>query len=168
MSMTDDHEAGEKTRPTQLLVSKDSLDSFPWDLGVYDAHCHPTDTLSSLDQLGRMKARVLTVMATRADDQHLVDNSARSQGLPSVSAVDDVKQACCILPSFGWHPWFSHQLYDDAGNTSGQSLIGAMKVEHYMQVVVPSPDEAFIASLPNPRPLSRYLAETKARLEKHP
>lgn len=55
-------------------------DVFPWHLGVYDSHCHPTDTVDKLQTIPDMQARVLIVMATRVEDQDLVATAYKRFG----------------------------------------------------------------------------------------
>ncbi|KAI1341574.1 hypothetical protein F5Y15DRAFT_360894 [Xylariaceae sp. FL0016] len=150
-----------------------SLEPFPWDVGVYDAHCHPTGTMSSMSSISGMRARILTVMSTRLQDQDLVAEAASDQGVnepqtPLHSALQDQAR---IVPSFGWHPWFSYQLYDDLAPNPTYDGTKAGKVAHYDEVLAPSPstkDVAFAEGLPDPRPLSKFIEETKARLERYP
>lgn len=170
-------------------------DSFPWHIGAYDAHCHPTDTMASIASLTSMRTSILTVMATRSQDQDLVAEVAVSHGLDSAMTAlpSDASSggACKIIPAFGWHPWFSHQLYDDsvpeptyspesaenakdeeteeAKDERSRSLLAAAKAVHYRAVLQPPPEnEAFIESLPDPAPLSLFLAATRKRLAAHP
>ena len=134
--------------------------AFPWHLGVYDAHCHPTDTLASLGDIPQMKARVLTIMATRAQDQELVAQAAdRFGGLRSIGLATEERR---VVPSFGWHPWFSHQIYDDTVEARPNKRL------HYMNVIGLKEDDTFLEGLPDPRPLSAFLETTRAYLEKHP
>ncbi|OOQ87076.1 cut9 interacting protein Scn1 [Penicillium brasilianum] len=146
-----------------MSISQDvshNADAFPWDIGVYDAHCHPTDTMASIASIPAMKATTLTIMATRGEDQELVQQTAES-----VNGNNDAAREGRIVPAFGWHPWFSHQILDDTQSDSPQQ-----KDAHYAAVLTPSPSEdpEFIKRLPEPKLLSTLVAETRERLKRFP
>ena len=143
-------------------------EEFPWYLGVYDAHCHPTDSMSHIQEIPKMKARALTIMATRYQDQNLVSQVEAEYGLREAGGDSTLKHretSCRVLPSFGWHPWFSHQLFDDRAESPNPA---PRKDQHYKAVLTPSPGDEFIASLPEPRSLSNYLDQTRKYLEQLP
>lgn len=157
-------------------------EQFPWDLGIFDAHCHPTDTMDSIPSMAKtMKARILTLMATRSQDQPLIAAVAEQHGVSSHDAVNSASASSPqqkVIPSFGWHPWFSHLIYDDSltGDTatldpsaSDQAL---EKRRHYNVVLSPSPkskeDDDFVRQLPTPQPLSSFIAQTRSYLKAHP
>jgi Tat protein secretion system quality control protein TatD with DNase activity len=157
--------------------SKD--EAFPWNLNVYDAHCHPTDVVSSIETIQEMKTRVLTVMATRGQDQDLVTSVADKHSVKSSDPSHWSRQEC-IVPCFGWHPWFSHQMYidedieRDAKAREQGNLTGDAKIAHYQSILQPSRDnpseedrETFL-SLPDPTPFSAFLAETRKHLQLYP
>jgi Tat protein secretion system quality control protein TatD with DNase activity len=96
-----------------------------------------------------MKATTLTIMATRGEDQELVQQTAQSLG-----------NEARVLPCFGWHPWFSHQIVDDTQSAPQD------KEAHYTAVLTPSPDPEFISHLPTPKPLSALISETRGRLQR--
>ncbi|KAL4937197.1 hypothetical protein BDV06DRAFT_78475 [Aspergillus oleicola] len=156
-------------------MSQDTQDEheFPWDIGVFDAHCHPTDTMASIADIPRMKATTLTVMSTRADDQDLVFQSASNLAKDTDLKQGDTER---ILPCFGWHPWFSHQLIDDTtANPNSDSKEekenlseDEVKKAHYSKVLKPPPNDDFISSLPPPKSLSQLLSETRSRLQAFP
>jgi Tat protein secretion system quality control protein TatD with DNase activity len=106
-----------------------------------------------------MKAQILTVMSSRSQDQDLVAHSARTY---PITGTYDIEQPSSkhVIPAFGWHPWFSHQIYDDRNQQSSFDVL-----DHYRTVLTPTPDdEAFIRALPTPIPLSKYLEDTENRL----
>ncbi|KAI0022524.1 hydrolase [Xylariomycetidae sp. FL0641] len=150
-----------------------SLESFPWDVGVFDAHCHPTDTMESILSISDMKARALTVMSTRSQDQELVSDVALNHGLESAEIVlpPPSPDQGRVIPSFGWHPWFSYQLYDDSASVPTYDGTPEGKIAHYDKILAPAPsskDVGFSEGLPTPRALSDFLNETRLRMEKHP
>ncbi|CAK7204658.1 Cut9-interacting protein scn1 [Sporothrix eucalyptigena] len=172
--MCNDHVAPPQAA-VALVDDPNAAEPFPWASGrVYDAHCHPTDTMASLPAIPGMGAATLTVMSTRAQDQALVAQLGK----------DEQK----VVPAFGWHPWFSYQLYDDSRNTNRGDLVSMDdKRKHLAAVLLPSPPsldaskemsekdqqlltalDALAASLPVIRPISAFIAETRQRLLEHP
>jgi Tat protein secretion system quality control protein TatD with DNase activity len=136
--------------------------SFPWHLGVFDAHCHPTDTMYLVSSIPDMRARILTIMATRGQDQDLVARVADRHG-----SQQGANQR--VVPCFGWHPWFSHQIYDDTERPVSDVDSEDFKLNHYQSVLTPKPDDTeFLSSLPKPRSLSAFLRQTRDYLEKYP
>ncbi|KAI1209889.1 hydrolase [Annulohypoxylon truncatum] len=150
-----------------------SLEPFPWDAGVFDAHCHPTDTMASIKIIPHMKARALTVMSTRSQDQDLVSDVASRYGVEDSGIAVSSRSSGegRLIPCFGWHPWFSYQFYDDLSSDLTYDGTPSGKISHYDKTLVPPPsskDVSFSEGLPDPQPLSEFLRETKSRLEKHP
>lgn len=157
--------------------------------------------MHNVPSITNMRARALVIMATRRQDQDLVTEVAEKHGVneavdPAAAAED--KDWRGVVPSYGWHPWFSHQIYDDsdsayrtedagkkdstseqkdhsgAGDGEGKEdvpkqLTDEQKIAHYSSVLTPSPeDRTFLLALPSPLPLSHLLNTTRARLAAHP
>ncbi|KAI0972680.1 hypothetical protein F4678DRAFT_429006 [Xylaria arbuscula] len=176
--------SGDEDKPTLSQTSGEDLahnasenprEEFPWDVGVFDAHCHPTDTMASIGSIPAMKARVLTAMSTRAQDQELVCEVASKHGVHDRKTLSSPPLASTgqdrIVPSFGWHPWFSYQLYDDTVSNPTYDGTPTGKIAHYDKVLAPKPsskDDSFSNGLGDPRPLSEFLEETRRRLENFP
>ncbi|KAK6222963.1 hypothetical protein QIS74_03808 [Colletotrichum tabaci] len=123
---------------------------------------------STVDRIPAMRAAALTVMATRSQDQALVAEIAASHGVRSKYEMSQGH----LIPSFGWHPWFSYQLFDDtvpeAERTYPEGQPDA-KTRHYHAVLAPAPEDPdFLDALPTPRSLSSFLADTRRRLQDHP
>lgn len=141
---------------------------FPWHIGVFDAHCHPTDTMSLIDSIPRMKTQALTVMATRGQDQDLVVQIAEKLGIKH-KPVETGGLGGKVVPCFGWHPWFSYQIIDDRDSAIGGAMELGRRRSHYEYALTPKPDDlSFLASLPEPRSLKSLLSETRTHLEQYP
>ncbi|KAI9807684.1 MAG: hypothetical protein M1825_005625 [Sarcosagium campestre] len=130
--------------------------------------------MSAVEKIPNMRAKALTIMSTREQDQQLVDQVANRFGSEEVSSQGYKGR---IVPSFGWHPWFSHQIYDDIEGPKFDGEIenvenaaaSSWKRSHYQSVLNPSPSDLdFINALPRPILFSQYIAAVEANLRKHP
>lgn len=128
-------------------------------LSLYDAHCHPTDTPSCLDLIPTMKTKKLVCMSTSHKDMSCVEMLANSY--PEK-----------IIPAFGFHPWFTYQIYNDTTENKGFGSLSENKSTHkylhYRKVISPEPSDDFIESLPDLIPLSFVVNEIESRLLKYP
>jgi Tat protein secretion system quality control protein TatD with DNase activity len=150
-------------------MSSKTEESFPWHLGVFDAHCHPTDTMSLVPSIPQMKTRALTIMATRGQDQELVAQTAAEYGLNSRPDSNNTSDMECLIPCFGWHPWFSHEILDDRDISRPNIDSENFKISHYQSVLIPKPEDlSFLNSLPQPRSLKEFLQQTRTYLNKYP
>lgn len=74
-----------------------------------------------------------------------------------------------ILPAFGWHPWFSHQIFEEKEYNGQSSLDAAQKISHYENVLTPPPtSHDFLHALPDPQPLGAFIARTRTYLTRYP
>lgn len=163
------HESHDQDEDGAVQAPPQSIDTFPWHHGVFDVHCHCGERTSSLDDLTKMNARAIVVLATRCQDQDLVSAMAMQH---NIGPQDDSTGATKVIPGFGRHPWFSHEVYDDTSISSpGPALQDPehFKETHYRSVLTPEPqDPAFWKDLPAPVALSTFISETRERLKKHP
>lgn len=155
------------------MAEESDAENFPPQSRLFDAHCHPTDTMSSIKEIASMNASALTVMATRAQDQDLVAEVAEAHGLNSAADLGYAQEVSTnwrqIIPSFGWHPWFSYQLYDDFNRSETGQVSNIEKTAHYQKVLTPTPEDVeYLSQLPEPRLLSTFIEETRQRLQKFP
>ncbi|KAI5290734.1 hypothetical protein KEM54_000606 [Ascosphaera aggregata] len=140
---------------------------------VFDAHCHPTEVMDSVERIPKLRAAGLTIMSTRQEDQELTEEAARKYGGGlAIDGQGDGK----VVPCFGWHPWFSHTVIDDVRDHEGAGMRGEdRKIAHYTAVLQPTPhyseneeDRMFIDGLPEPFPLSQLITGTRDRLKLFP
>ena len=124
--------------------------------------------MASIQTIPGMKAKVLTIMSTRSQDQQLVADVADRLGLEdSTSLSDQWSEKGHVIPCFGWHPWFAHQMFDDTDRKP--DLDDEERITHYQSVLTPKPeDRNFLLAIPKPLPFSRFLSETRQYLERYP
>jgi Tat protein secretion system quality control protein TatD with DNase activity len=74
-----------------------------------------------------------------------------------------------VVPAFGWHPWFSHQMFDESEYDGATTLTPEQKAAHYQSVLTPKSDDSdFLLSLPDARPFGEFIAQMRHHLEKFP
>jgi Tat protein secretion system quality control protein TatD with DNase activity len=124
--------------------------------------------MAMVKSIPNMKTKALIAMATRAQDQELVADLGKKYGVKS-SDISSWQTEECVLPCFGWHPWFSYQLFDDTEQDFADTESEEFRIRHFESVLTSKPDDKeFLLSLPAPRSLKAFLQATKEYLEKHP
>lgn len=131
----------------------------------YDAHCHPTDSID-VDNVVLPPTRVgsMAAMATRIDDQVIVAKLA-------------TRHPEQVIPCFGLHPWFAYtwisftqkipRLMTDR-HTVYCGAAPESKRAHYEAVLTEKPDDALLASLPEPESWHNFQENQVRHLEQYP
>jgi Tat protein secretion system quality control protein TatD with DNase activity len=171
----EDNDAASLSEDSSSTKGKPS-DDFPWHLGVIDAHNHIGERMLTIRDIPDMRSRCLAIMATRSQDQPLVAFIASSGSL-ALTHADQLRHedSTTVVPGFGRHPWFSHELYDDLAEKPTFDIelakrdMNEAKMRHYAAVLTPTPlDVAFVADLPAPEPLTQFIKDTRERLRRFP
>ena len=110
---------------------------------LHDAHCHPTDHSETLTLIDQEASGSLSAMATRPNDQNIVEGFA----------ADNPDS---VVPFYGIHPWFAHLYAIDENQ------------EHYKRILKPAPPDDFASHLPKPLSWEDYLKELRDRLAANP
>ncbi|KAL6916253.1 hypothetical protein FSST1_007748 [Fusarium sambucinum] len=143
---------------------------FPWHLGVFDAHNHIGERVYSVSSLPTMKSRAVAIMATRTQDQPFIETIVEQHGAKGPECFSQDKTT--VVAGYGRHPWFSHELFDDSLENPTyvpSDDVEAAKARHYKAVLTPAPeDPAWWHDQPVPIALSKFIAETRARLIQDP
>lgn len=88
-------------------------------MDIADVHCHPTDSYDDIGHLGARGVGVKCCMSTRLDDQSLVEATRQKYRN--------------VIPFYGIHPWYAHQLRGDGMYTGEYEYNGAqMGVDEYL------------------------------------
>ena len=115
-------------------------------IGLCDAHCHPTTYhLEELRNIGSMATNLMVCMSTSLKDME--DVSKLAETYPDQ-----------VVPAYGLHPWFSHHFH--TGQTPPVD-----KATHYKRVLLPEPSDDFIDQLPDPISVDELTREMGRRLE---
>ncbi|KAG9496584.1 hypothetical protein J7337_011360 [Fusarium musae] len=150
--------------------SPNHAESFPWHIGVFDAHNHIGERVNSISELPKMKSRAVAIMATRTQDQPLIASIAKTHGAKGPECFAENKTT--VIAGYGRHPWFSHEIFDDSLESPTyvpSKDVETAKAQHYKAVLSPAPtDPTFWRDLPVPIALSTFIAETRARLIEDP
>ncbi|RGP80669.1 hypothetical protein FLONG3_1144 [Fusarium longipes] len=117
-----------------------------------------------------MKSRAVAIMATRTQDQPLIEAIVKQHGVKGTDCFAQDKTT--VVAGYGRHPWFSHELYDDALDNPTyvpSDDIEAAKEQHYKAILSPAPeDPEWWRDQPVPIALSKFIAETRTRLQQDP
>ncbi|KAH0612810.1 uncharacterized protein H6S33_009190 [Morchella sextelata] len=149
-----------------LHTEYEPLPSSVWSLGVHDAHCHPTDTMATTHAIPAMKASGIIVMGTRISDQPLVAELSTKYGVYDPKVPEENRGK--VIPSFGYHPWFSYLIWDDSREDLQKLSVEDRKAAHYQRALTSNPPNELIAGLPEPKKLSEVMSELRGNLERFP
>lgn len=122
--------------------------------------------MSTTHTIPAMKASGIIVMGTRISDQPLVTELATKYGMYDPKVPEENRGK--VIPSFGYHPWFSYLIWDDSCEDLQKLSAEDRKVAHYQRALTSNPPNDLIAGLPEPRKLSEVISELRGNLERFP
>lgn len=88
----------------------------------------------------------------------------------SASISETVSPQHRVIPAFGWHPWFSYQMFFESDYENSSQLTSEQKLSHYQQVLTPTSgvDDHLAQSLPEPTSFEHFLRTLEEHLLEFP